>query len=106
MSLKWTIRLSMITPLLLIMAMALAGGGHGWYEPAITLFPVGLVSILFLRTITIPFMILAILQFPFYGIILDKAGNKKRLKMTAFCILVFHFILAVLILKLSGNNWV
>lgn len=105
-NLKWTIRFVLLTPVLLFIAVFLAGGGHGWYEPAIMLFPFGLISILFSRSIELPFIILAILQYPVYGLLIDSIGTRKSIKWTVISIALIHILLAGVILTLRGKNWV
>lgn len=103
---KLTLKLVLLTPVLLFIAVFLAGGGHGWYEPAIVLFPFGLISILFSRSIELPFVILAILQYPIYGLIIDSIGNRKSIKWTIISIILIHMVLAGVILTLRGENWI
>lgn len=103
---KWTIKLILLTPVLLFIVVFLAGGGHGWYEPAIVLFPFGLISILFFRSIELPFIILAILQYPIYGLLIDTIGIRKSIKWTVISIALIHIVQAGVILTLRGENWI
>lgn len=70
------------------------GGGHGTYIPAIILFPFGMIGTTFQNSITNPFVILGIIQFPFYGYLLD-IFKYKRLK---YLILTFHILLVIITL--------
>jgi hypothetical protein len=79
--------LTILTPLLLFLVMFLMGGGHGYYEPAIILFPTGLISFSLFDEIVIPFMILAVIQYPVYGLLIDKSNNKRK---TLLYIIGFH----------------
>ncbi|HEX8334842.1 MAG TPA: hypothetical protein VF622_19615 [Segetibacter sp.] len=45
---KWTLRLTLLTPPLLFIAILFMGGGHGWFEPAMLLFPFGMVGTIIL----------------------------------------------------------
>ena len=99
---KWTIRLSLLTPLLLLISVFLMGGGHGYFEPAICLFPCATICVIWQTTLTLPYFISGLIQYPLYGFILDKTQKKKKASLV---ILVLHFILAILILKFRDANW-
>jgi hypothetical protein len=85
--------LTLLTPVLLLFVMFLMGGGHGFYEPAIVLFPTGLVSLSIFHEIIIPFRVLAVIQFPLYGLLIDKSRDKYR---TLLLIIGFHLALALI----------
>lgn len=102
---KWTFTLCLLTPLLLIVAVFAMGAGHGTYIPAIGLFPFGMFGIIWQDSITFPFIIIAILQYPIYGFIIDKALFAQRQKLIALALLLSHILLALLVIKLSGENW-
>ena len=104
-SYRWTIRLSLLTIPLLCIAVFFAGGGHGTYIPAMGLFPLGLLSTLFFDRITMPFVVMAIVQYPVYGFIIDKAIVTNKDKIILPLLLLVHILLAVLIIKFSGENW-
>jgi hypothetical protein len=78
------------TPALLCLGVAPTGAGHGSYFPATILFPYTMLSTSLFHSITIPFMLLAIVQFPAYGIILGFANTKCMLIPAAFTLLVIH----------------
>lgn len=69
---QWTIIFSLFTPLLILLAIFFMGGGHGTYKPTIILFPFGMIGTSFQQSITLPFTILGIVQFPIYGYLLDN----------------------------------
>ena len=102
---RWTIRFSLLTPLLLIIAVFLMGGGHGWFEPAMAIFPWGMVGIIWQDRISIPFIIMGVLQYPIYGILIDKTKDKAYSNTMAFLIIVMHLILAGLVIYFSGEQW-
>lgn len=79
--------LTILTPFLLLLVIFLMGGGHGYYEPAIVLFPTGLISFSLFDEIIIPFMVLAVIQYPVYGLLIDKSNNKRKI---LWCIIGFH----------------
>lgn len=87
-----------MTPILLLIVTFLMGGGHGTYIPAMVLFPYGMVGTCFQDSISIPFTILGIIQFPCYGLLLDNF-EKKILK---YLILLTHVLLSILILLISN----
>jgi hypothetical protein len=70
------------------------GGGHGYYSPAIVLFPFGMAGTIFQQSITFPFFILSILQFPFYGLILDRFTSH----ITKYCVFLIHLFLVAVVL--------
>ncbi|GAB2781897.1 hypothetical protein GCM10027275_27070 [Rhabdobacter roseus] len=90
---KTTTTLSILTPFLLIGVFLLMGGGHGTYVPGILLFPTGLISFSIFHRLEIPFIIIGILQYPFYGLLIDRAKNKPKVTLI---ILAFHFGLVIL----------
>jgi hypothetical protein len=92
---RTTSTLALLTPVLLIGVVFLMGGGHGFHGPAIMLFPTGLISFSLVGSLEIPFMILAVLQFPIYGFLIDKSDNKP---ITLLLIISFHMILALVTL--------
>lgn len=98
-------RLSLLTPVLLFLTVFLMGAGHGWYGPAILLFPFGFISILYSRTIELCFIILAIIQYPVYGLMIDLLGSDKSFKWATISIMVLHLILAILILIFRADNF-
>ena len=99
---KWTIRAVLLTPVLLVLAIYLMGGGHGFIEPAIFLFPTGLVSILIFDSIELPFIILAVLQYPVYGWMIDSSRNNR---MSCYLIVAFHISLVIMIILLRSETW-
>lgn len=103
---KWTIWLVLLTIPLLFIAVLFMGGGHGTYIPAIGLFPFGLIGSLFYDRITTAFVIIAFLQYPVYGFIIDKAIQKRKGKIVLPLIVLLHITLAVLIVVLKGESWI
>ncbi|KFF04834.1 hypothetical protein [Flavobacterium reichenbachii] len=93
---KWTTNLSIATPMILIGSIIISGGGHGFTNQLIVLFP--WASIFLSIDFEFLFYFFALIQFPIYGILYDKAFNKVK---TLFVIGIIHFLimLAVLFLK-------
>jgi hypothetical protein len=81
------------------------GGGHGTYIPAMSLFPFGLFGNVLFDRITTPFVVLGIIQYPVYGFIIDKARQTNNNKVVLPILILVHIILAVLVIKLAGENW-
>ncbi|MCC9165602.1 hypothetical protein [Pontibacter harenae] len=102
---KWTSRLTLFCPVFLIIALLLAGGGHGWLEPAIILFPLGLLSIVVTDSLNVVSLLLAVIQYPLYGLLLDKAQAINQLKRFTISILLFHLLLVVIILVMRDATW-
>jgi hypothetical protein len=76
----------------LVIAVMAAGGGHGTYMPAKILFPYTMLSTITMERITSPYVLLAILQFPLYGLFLGFTLSRgSRLFWTTACLLsVLH----------------
>jgi hypothetical protein len=88
----YTIVASLVaTPICLFLAAVSTGAGHGTYLWAKILFPYTMLSTLILESITTPFILLAIIQFPLYGIALGIAGKRHRLSHMIIALLVVHF---------------
>lgn len=81
------------------------GGGHGTYLPAIFLFPWGMMGIVWENTITMPFINIALLQYPLYGMLLDGLKAKPNVKWFCFCLLGLHVALAMTVFALEGDRW-
>jgi len=102
---NWTIRLGLISVLLLVISVLCMGGGHGSYIPAMVLFPFGMLGTVWFDTITLPFIIMGLLQFPVYGYVIDKTQKTGKWKMAVSIIFIFHFLLAAIIIIQAGENW-
>lgn len=79
-----------VTPVLLCLGVAPTGAGHGSYLPATILFPFTMLSTSVFHSITFPFIVLAIVQFPAYGIFLGFANTKRLLIPVASALLAIH----------------
>jgi hypothetical protein len=100
----WTLRLLLLTIPLLLLVTIFIGGGHGTIKPAICLFPFALVSLPFSDQLSWPVLIVAVLQLPVYGLLIDFAAKYKRTLATVASILTIHIALAIVILTTIGNN--
>jgi len=91
-----------VTPIALLLGVGSAGAGHGDYRLAMILFPYTLLSTSVFDSITPPFIILAIIQFPIYGVALGYANEKRRLLSMSIVLCVVHGI-AVAAMLLVAN---
>ncbi|WP_143075922.1 hypothetical protein [Parafilimonas terrae] len=101
---KWAILFSLLTIPLLVIAIFFAGAGHGSYAPAIFLFPFCLISLPLVGQITAPFIVMAILQYPIYGFILDAFKRSEKYKEVIYLILFTHIALAITIACWTGGR--
>ena len=93
------------TPFCLFFALLLAGSGHGSYFPAKVLFPYTMISALLLGTITVPLILLSIIQFPIYGFALGVAKKKGWFVPIAGLILILHIAALMLCFMMAGENF-
>jgi hypothetical protein len=94
-----------VTPVALLLGIASAGAGHGNYFWAKILFPYTMLSTFLFESITAPFILLAIVQFPLYGFLLAFASGRKRLGSLAIGLAVAHILAAALCLFLASDNF-
>lgn len=99
---KWTKRFLILTPIFLVIAVFLTGGGHGYFQPMFLIFPFATFTCIGNNALTLINLTLAIIQFPVYGILIDKSNNKR---MMSFIILIIHIVVSVIILKYANENW-
>lgn len=86
----------LLTPIVATLAIASAGAGHGHYEFARLFFPYSmLLTRLTGDTITPPLIVLALAQFPLYGLAVGLAAWKGRVAWFAVAILVVAHAIAV-----------
>ena len=92
-----------------VLALALtflfAGAGHGTYLPAKLLFPYTMLSTVLFGSISDSFVIIAVVQFPVYGLILGLAARTYNFGFAAKVIAVVHVVCSVLCLLLVGENF-
>ena len=94
-----------VTPFALLLGIASAGAGHENYFWAKILFPYTMLSTFFFQSITIPFILLTIVQFPPYGFLLAVAGERKRLGPLGVVMAVVHILGVMLCLILPSENF-
>ena len=94
-----------ITPIALLVGVGSAGAGHGDYRLAMILFPYTLLSTLIFNSITAPFILLAIIQFPLYGIALGHACEKGRFIPMSILLSVIHGVASTAMLLVANENF-
>ena len=81
-----------------------AGGGHGSYVPAIVCFPFAMLLSIQVGAITLPFLALALAQFPFYGAVLAWAGLRLRPGRVWLVLVPLHVATALATLALARRD--
>ena len=94
------------TPVCLFLGLVSTGAGHGTYLWARVLFPYTMLSTLIFESITVPFMVLAIIQFPLYGIALEIARRRQRFLLVGVGLSVLHFLAVVIFLLFPNKNFI
>jgi hypothetical protein len=94
-----------VTPIALLLGVGSAGAGHGDYRLAMILFPYTLLSTAVFDSITLPFIILAIIQFPLYGIVLAYANEKGRFVSMSILLCVVHGIALTAMFLVANQNF-
>jgi hypothetical protein len=89
----------------LYIALTAGGAGHGTYMPAKILFPFCMLSVVFGHSITTPFVSLAFLQFPLYGLILGAVFRSSRFRSVAISLSVLHIVVLIVVLKFSDPGF-
>jgi len=84
-----------VTPLALFAGGVSAGGGHGDFVWLKILFPYSLLQAFIFQSVALSFL-LAIVQFPVYGIILAYTGKRRSFGLTGLILTVVHISATVL----------
>src|ERR1700733_6050682 len=79
-----------LTPLLLYVAVASAGAGHGSYFWAKALFPYTMLAAKVVNSITPALEGLAVVQVPIYGLLLGLGAKAGRLLRIVVSLVVIH----------------
>lgn len=85
---KWTINLLISAPMILICSVILSGGGHGFSDQLIVLFPWASIAGIF--DLVIIFFVFGLIQFPIYGLLYDTSNYKKK---TVCIIAIVHLLI-------------
>jgi len=86
-----------------LIAVAAAAGGHGSYGPAAVLFPYTMVSTRFLDGITMPFVALALIQFPVYGFAVAWMRERYGHWRSSGGVLALHVVAALVAIYARGD---
>jgi hypothetical protein len=102
---NWTIRFTILTPILIIICVLLMGGGHGWYTPTMVVFPWATINTIWEDQLSKPLLIAGIFQFTVYGFLIDKTKRTKSRNWVITGILLSHILLATVILSFINPKW-
>ena len=94
-----------VTPIALLLGIGSAGAGHGDYLLAMILFPYTLLSTSLFNSITAPFIVFAIVQFPIYGFVLGYANERGRLVSMSLLLSVVHGVAAAAMLLIASESF-
>ena len=93
------------TPPLLFVAVLSTGAGHGSYFLAKILFPFTMLSTVLFSSIVVPFIVLAILQFPLYGLLLGRANAMGTFSRWQRRLLIAHLLAVAACFLLVGKSF-
>ncbi len=96
---KKTFIIALVTFLILAFVVLLMGGGHGIFWPAKVIYPYSMIITLTNNQIGILAIILAIIQIPIYGFIINKKSK------WTYLIFGIHLISAVICLNLTTETF-
>jgi hypothetical protein len=82
-----------------------AGGGHGSYFPAVVFFPFTMLSVLVTESISIPAMVLALAQFPCYGLAIGSAMAGRHARLGAVLAAVHGAAVLLALATLRGGDF-
>jgi hypothetical protein len=94
-----------LTPFLLFTGILSAGAGEGSYFFAKLLFPYTLFSTIAFQVITPAFILLAVLQFPLYGLVAGILNSRGKLGLALLLLACAHSIAVVSCFVLIGENF-
>lgn len=94
-----------LTPFLLLLGVGSGGAGHGDYRLAMMLFPYTMLSTAIFDSITVPFIALAIIQFPLYGVALGYANQRGRFGWVAILLGVVHGLAWLAMSSVATRNF-
>lgn len=90
----------------MVIAVALAGGGHGTYIPAVALFPLPMITTLVTGSVTPVAIALAFVQFPLYGLAVGSAPASRRERALLTLALVHVLLVAAAFTALLGGEFI
>ena len=86
-------------------AVIATGAGHGTYFAAKALFPFTMFSVVFGHSITSPFIVLAFLQFPLYGMVLGALYRSPRFRLAVTSLFLLHVAAAVVVFTFADQSF-
>ncbi len=98
---KWMLVLSGIGLLYFLVAIVVAGGGHGSFVPLIIGFPWMTICTLWDSGITPFFWMLGLIQFPVYGLLIGIEKEANRYRYINAMVWLSHLILVIVLLSYS-----
>jgi hypothetical protein len=93
------------TPVALLLGFMSAGMGHGDYFVATLLFPYTMLSTGVFEEIILPFVLLALVQFPAYGFIIGRANERRQAGRVGLYVLAAHAAATVAALAFAGPGF-
>jgi hypothetical protein len=90
--------------LFLLLSVFAAGAGHGTYLPAKILFPFAMLASVFGHSITLPYVVLALVQFPVYGLLLGAVFRSPRFVPCAIILSCVHFTVAAVDIFMPADD--
>jgi hypothetical protein len=93
------------TPLTLLLALSSAGAGHGDYFWAKVFYPYTILSAIALKSITIPFMVVAVLELPAYGVLLGTGWSRGKLKLYSMGLFFLHISAVIICFAIRSENF-
>jgi hypothetical protein len=88
----------------LIVSFFAAGFGHGTYKPMMALFPYTMLWAVLGGLITMPAIILGLIQFPTYGALIAWSTSKPRLRRLAWVLGAMHVGAAVVAFRMAATS--
>lgn len=93
------------TPIFVFLALLSGGAGHGNYLWARMLFPYTILSALISKSITTPFALFAIIQYPLYGVALGLANNRHKLFQMIVAVSLIHLLAVTICFLFPSENF-
>jgi hypothetical protein len=81
------------------------GGGHGTYIPSKIFFPYTMLSTVETESISPFFIVLAFIQYPLYGLIIQFGKEKKKKILRSSIIGIVHVIAMILALTFENAHF-
>ena len=94
-----------VTPFLLFLGFVSSGMGHGNYFLAKVLFPFTMLSTVPFGRINRPFIMLALVQYPLYGLLLGVANLKREALICGVALVIVQCSAVVACLLLIGESF-